>query len=178
MARRSLETHDSFPSPSRQPLAVDFIENRNTDVLDTVGELLCTFDVERQKFIPKIASLAHDHNAMSLTDVELEESNMHLVKTTENFANTINMLKSKDSQSTAVKNFSLSACDNWEEVMRTMDLAAKQYESRDTKSGKFRSAFRKFGEHSASIKAFVGLLPDGNYKTLCGGLTLILSVYW
>ncbi|KAH6288687.1 hypothetical protein HBI39_215080 [Parastagonospora nodorum] len=166
---------DSFPSPSRQPLAVDFIENRNTDLRDPTGELRCVFDVERQRFVPKTASLPHARNAMSLTDVELEESNMHLIKTTESFADAINTLKSKESQDSVIKKFSLSACDNWEEVMRTMDLAAKKYESRDTKSGRFRSAFRKFGDHSASIKAFVGLLPDGNYKTLCGGLTLILT---
>ncbi|KAH5013566.1 hypothetical protein HBI75_193840 [Parastagonospora nodorum] len=166
---------DSFPSPSRQPLAVDFIENRDTDLRDSTGELPCVFDVGRQRFVPKTASLPHARNAMSLTDVELEESNMHLIKTTESFADAIKKLTSNKSQNSVIKKFSLSACDNWEEVMRTMDLAAKQYESRDSKSGKFRSAFRKFSDHSASIKAFVGLLPDGNYKTLCGGLTLILT---
>jgi len=173
MTQRSF---DSFPGPSQQPLAVDFIENRETDLRDPAGELPCVFDVKRQKFVAKTVLLPHAHDAMSLTDVELEESNMHLIKTAETFGNAINMLKSKEPQNPVIKNFSLGACDNWEEVMRTMDLAAKQYESRDTKSGKFRSAFRKFGDHSASIKAFVGLLPDGNYKTLCGGLTLILTV--
>lgn len=167
---------DLFPSPSRQPLAVDFIENRDTDLRDPAGELPCKFDTERQKFVPKPVSNLDAQNMTHITDLELEQSNLHLMRTTESFSNAISMLKSKESKNEKIQHFTLSDCDNWEEVIRTMDLAVKQYESRDTKSGKFRSAFRKFGDHSASIKAFVGLLPDGNYKTLCGGLTLILTV--
>jgi hypothetical protein len=175
MAQRILSMQDSFPGPSQQPLAVDFLENRNNDLRDATGEIPCTFDVKRQRFVPRPAPPI-TQNAITLVDVELEESNMHLLKTTESFTNAINTLKTKESQNPTIKDFRLSDCNSWEEVMKTMDLAAKQYESRDTKLGKVRSAFRKVGDNGASIQAFVGLLPDGNYKTLCGGLTLILSV--
>ncbi|KAL5114048.1 hypothetical protein ACEQ8H_008062 [Pleosporales sp. CAS-2024a] len=163
---------DSFPIPSLQPLAVDFIENRESDLCDSVGDLPCSFDLKRQKFVSKPEPL---HGLQDLGKIDLGESNQHLVKTTESFNLAIKALKDKETRDIVIKNFQLGDCNNWEEVLRSMDLVVKQYESRDTKFGKVRSAFRRIGDNAASIQPFVGLLPDGNYKTLCGGLTLILT---
>jgi hypothetical protein len=176
MAQRCYDAQHPFPTPSQQPLAVDFIENRETDLRDFAGDLPCDFDAIRQKFVPKPGQLLSAQDVMHLAAVDLEESNIHLRKTTESFENAVKALKARESKDPAITNFRLGDCNSWEEVMKTMDMAAKQYGSRDTKLGKVCSAFRRIGDNGASIQAFVGLLPDGNYKTLCGGLTLILTV--
>jgi hypothetical protein len=176
MTQHVPRTENSFPTPSQQPLAVDFIEHRKTDLRDFAGELPCNFDVKRQKFVPKPGPLPDGRDMTGLEVVDLEESNLHLAKTTKSFNDAISKLKAEESKGTVIKNFALSDCNSWDEVMKTMDMAAKQYEGRDSKLGKVRNAFRRIGDNASSIQAFVGLLPDGNYKTLCGGLTLILTV--
>jgi hypothetical protein len=157
-----------------QPISVDFIENRDAGFRNDQGELPCKFDPSCQKFVarPVASSAVLDDNAE-----ELRESKLRLVATTESFSNALAILKKKKkSKDKKIANFDLNSCHDWKDITELIHGVAKEYHKNDTTWDHIRGAFRRVGDNAQSIQSFVGLLPDGEYKTLCGGLTLILTV--
>ena len=174
---------DDLPLVSQQPLEVDYIENRLPDYRDKDGKLPAKFNVEKQKFIPRPLTRTRTPKARNLSlsfDLkpgELQQNQLALDSTTTSFNTAIKQLKAeKGGKSKIVKFQLLQDCHNWAEVSNAIELAVATHESDASVGGKFRKMFRRVSNHAESIQSFVGLLPDGNYKTLCGGLTLILTV--
>jgi hypothetical protein len=175
------EENLELPLPSDQPLEVDFIENRVTEYQDVNGKQPAKFDVGTQRFVERAHRITFRSTgagtSFDLAPDEVQENALALVATTESFTQAITELKSKNKKKDEIANFSLlSECHSWDEVAGVLQRAERTYEDKDSVSGKVRKAFRRVGDHSKSIQSFVGLLPDGNYKTLCGGLTLVLTV--
>jgi len=162
----------TFPLPSQQSIEVDFIENRQGGLQRAGIEQSCTFDTERRKFVSQTVVGA------SFYDEQLELANpLELQETRDNLQKAIDHLKDhKAKKSQKIANFCLSDAHCWTDIVRIVTEAEASYLKDDTTSRKVRKAFRKLGENAKSIKPFVGLLPDGNYKTLCGGLNLVLTV--
>jgi hypothetical protein len=107
---------------------------------------------------------------------ELKESKLRVVATKESFANALSALKKKKSKDKKIASFDPDSCHDWNEITELIHVVVKEYHRDDTAWGQIRVAFRCVGANAKSIQSFVGLLPDGEYKTLCGGLTLILTV--
>jgi len=165
---------DGFPAPSMQPISVDFIENRDAGFRNAEGELPCNFDPSSQKFVA--APFAFGGAVLDHEEEALRESKLRVVATKESFAHALAALKSKKkSKNEAIANFDLNSYHDWEEITEHIDLVVKNSHQDDTTWGHIRRAFRRVGDNATSIQSFVGLLPDGEYKTLCGGLTLILT---
>jgi hypothetical protein len=166
---------DGFPAPSMQPISVDFIENRNAGFRNAEGELPCEFDPNSQKFVAPpflLGGAVLDHE-----EEELRESKLRVSTTTESFTSALAALKKKrKSKDQTIANFDLDSCHDWKEITELIHVVVKDYHKDDTTWGHIRGAFRRVGDNAKSIQSFVGLLPDGEYKTLCGGLTLILTV--
>ena len=162
-----------FPCPSAQPISVDYIENRHTEFRDEHGELPFRFDASRQKFVAR--SVAWDA-APSTSDEELRDSKLRVVATTKSFSNALSALKEKKSKEKKIASFDLDSYHDWKEITGLIQVVVKEYHSNDTTWDRIRSGFRTVGDNAKSMQAFIGLLPDGEYKTLCGGLTLILTV--
>lgn len=170
-----------LPLPSQQPLEVDFIQQRVTEYRDVNGALPAKYDVGSQRFVERTRRVTFRTTgagtSFDLAPDEMQDSQLALVATTESFSQAIAELQTKNKKKDEIANFSLlSECHNWDEVAKVLQRAERSYEDTDSVSGKIRKAFRRVGNHSKSIQSFVGLLPDGNYKTLCGGLTLVLTV--
>jgi hypothetical protein len=181
MSNRGLysDDEDDIPLPSQQPLEVGFIENRVTDYRDTDGKLPAKFDVKKQKFVRKAETVTFRTNDV-VFDLEPEQgqtSDLALVVANESFTRAIEQFKREKSRKTEIANFSLlDECHNWAEVVQVIRKSQENYKSEAGVQGKIRNVFRRIGDNAKSIQSFVGLLPDGSYKTLCGGLTLILTV--
>jgi len=166
---------DGFPALSMQPISVDFIENRDAGFRNAEGELPCNFDPSSQKFV--VPPFAVGGAVLDHEEEALRESKLRVVATTESFAHALAALKAKKkSKNQAIANFDLNSCHDWEGITEHIDLVVENYHQDDTTWGHIRRAFRRVGDTATSIQSFVGLLPDGEYKTLCGGLTLILTV--
>ncbi|KAH4016382.1 hypothetical protein HBI81_195060 [Parastagonospora nodorum] len=154
------------------------MENQLTALRGSGGEARCTFDARLEKFVPRSVSPFGFHEAKSLSQNQMdlwEESSLHLMKTTAGFMNALKALKVSQLQDFSINSFRISERDHWEEIMKTMEIAARDYESVGKKLGKVREAFGKLSDSSTSIQNFVGLLPHDNCKTLCGDLTLNLT---
>jgi hypothetical protein len=171
-----LSEDDGFPRPSKQSIAIDFLENRNEDFRNAQGEFPCRFDPSRQKFVARPVAFPSHDIPPDATEDELRKSKLEVVATTKSFSNALAALKSKKSKNETIASFDLDTCHDWEEVTARIQTVVDEYGKTDTIWGKLRGAFREVGGNARSIQAFVGLLPDGEYKTLCGGLTLILTV--
>jgi hypothetical protein len=173
MSNLTASSEQPFPLVSQQSPAVDFIEHRDIDFRNIRSDVSCKFDTERQKFVARPSPQAL---VRGVTDTELVKSKQYLAETTERFNDAIYTLKTRKTKDVNVSNFRLGHCHDWGEVTDTIQGVVDKYYSTDTKWGKIRGAFRRVGDNAASIQGFVGLLPDGSYKTLCGGLTLVLTV--
>ncbi|KAF2642634.1 hypothetical protein P280DRAFT_540511 [Massarina eburnea CBS 473.64] len=104
------------------------------------------------------------------------ERKLEVAHTIENFKKAVEELKkSRAKKDKSIGKFDLAAAHDWNEVMELLKSADTMYRNEDSNLGRIRHYFRKIGDNGKSFQMFVGLLPDGNYKTLCGGLTLILS---
>jgi hypothetical protein len=173
MATPAANFRDAIPRPSEQPLEVDYLQNRHPEYSnDNI-----VFDPENKKFVPQplpIAVRRVSFDTLSLRDPHAHE--LQIVRTTESFKNAVERLVKQKSKDKQLAEFNLSNVTSWSDVNTIMAGAEKKYANMDSTSGKIRNFFHKIGDNGKSIKSFVGLLPDGNYKTLCGGLTLILSV--
>lgn len=175
---------DEIPLPSEQPPEVDFIQHRVTEFRDVEGNLPAQYDVARKRFVQRTRTVSFPSNSPSfdLNPEQIPDSSLVLAETTDSFSRAIDKLKQekgvkkKGAKSTISEFNILSECHNWNEVMKTVRNVEATYTDTGSVSGKVREVFRRMGDNANSIKAFVGLLPDGNYKTLCGGLTLILTV--
>jgi hypothetical protein len=164
-----------IPLPSKQHVAVDFIENRASDFRDIQGNLPCRYDVNQEKFVPKPTREADSSISLDVLEEELNKSKMQLTTTNESFSRAIRKLKA-ESKDNAVATFNLSDCHDWEEVGQAMERLTAEHSSDKNAWAKVRKMFRAVGDNSQSIQSFVGLLPDGQYKSLAGGLTIILTV--
>ena len=164
---------DVFPFPSTQPISVDFIENRDAGFRNAEGDLQCKFDPIRQTFVPR--PVVPD-TALEDQEAALEESKLQVVATTESFVKAISALKKKKSKEKKIASFDLDSCHDWKDITLLIQEVVKDYHKDDSTRGRLRGQFRRVGDNAKSIQTFVGLLPDGEYKTLCGGLMLILTV--
>jgi hypothetical protein len=169
---------ERYPTPSSQSPAVDYLENRSTNFLAVDGDTLLRFDSARDKFVARSSTLSFEESVNNVTSEELELSTRQLSERTNCFHVAIEKLKGdkKVGGESKIAEFRLSECHDWEHVTEVVQQAVNEYHDTDTKWGSIRAAFRRVGAKAASIQSFVNLLPDGNYKTLCGGLTLILTV--
>jgi hypothetical protein len=173
MSNLAVIPKQQFPTPSKQPPAVDFLEHRDNDFRNIRSEVSSKFDTERQKYVAKPVPQALTRE---VTDTDLAKSNHDLAERAGQFNDAINELKKRRVQDTNISNLRLGYCHDWGEVTDTIQRVVDDYYSTDTKWKKIRGAFRRVGDNAASIQCFVELLPDGCYKTLCGGLTLVLTV--
>ncbi|KAF2733938.1 hypothetical protein EJ04DRAFT_553012 [Polyplosphaeria fusca] len=164
MAHTTESRANTIPRPSEQPPEVDYLQNRQDDYQSP-------FDVGRQEFIPQPVRT----RTVSWDLAPPREDQQQLVATTESFARAVERLKKKKGKESDVAKFNFKDVQNWTDVNQIVRDEEKKYYQDDTVSGKVRKFFRKVGDNGKSIQSFVGLLPDGNYKTLCGGLTLILT---
>ncbi|KAI9695093.1 MAG: hypothetical protein M1820_008918 [Bogoriella megaspora] len=156
----------AMPLPSTQPLAVDFLQNRRNTGLK--------FDPQKQHFVAELREPAPweaTPDALALH----KENGLELVEMTSSFTSAIQELQKKKANEPAIARFSFKDARDWGDVDSILRSAKKNYLDKDSLSGKIRKMFRSIGKNGKSIQSFIGLLPDGNYKTLCGGLTLILS---
>ncbi|KAF2647421.1 hypothetical protein K491DRAFT_310216 [Lophiostoma macrostomum CBS 122681] len=161
----------TFPLPSEQSIEIDFIENRDIDLNLTGRERKCTFDTERKKFVPQATFRETVFDGVSEPAIRLE-----LQGTQDSLIAAIEKLKgAKGKSSTKIASFHISDAHCWNDVIKIVAEAEQDYLEDESLSGKVRKAFRRIGDDAKSIKPFINLLPDGNYKTLCGGLTLILT---
>jgi len=165
--------NDVFPSLSAQPISVDFIENRQKLYRDAQGELPCTFDPSSQKFVARPLPW---ETAFDDSEEELRQSKLMVVATTESFSKALLTLKEKNAGDKTIASFDLESCHDWKEITERIQVVADSYHNKGTTWRKIRSTFRRVGDNAKSLQTFVSLLPDGEYKTLCGGLTLILTV--
>jgi hypothetical protein len=174
-------TEDDIPLPSQQPIEVDFIKHRVAEYRDINGKLPAKYDANKQQFVKRARRVTFRSESaptsFDLTPEEIKASELALVSTTDSFNKAISELQARNKKKDDIAKFTLlSDCHDWNEVSEVLQDAVKKYEDTESISGKFRRAFRRVGDNSKSIQSFVGLLPDGSYKTLCGGLTLILTV--
>ncbi|KAF2232926.1 hypothetical protein EV356DRAFT_578003 [Viridothelium virens] len=163
-------SRQEIPLPSEQPLEVDYLQNRQYHYKNTN----VTFDVERQHFVPN--PLEPDQHRLPFDSLVLSRENeLQLARTTSSFTKAVKELQKRKGSEVEIGKFSFEGAHNWNEVDEIVKSAEGKYLKKDSVSGKIRAMFRKIGSNGKSLQSFVGLLPDGNYKTLCGGLTLILS---
>ncbi|KAI4657107.1 uncharacterized protein J4E79_007723 [Alternaria viburni] len=154
-----------------QPLSVDFIENRRAG-----GEPEVNFDPSAQRSVtlPVDSDIAMlDHG-----DEELQESKLQAKATEESFAAALVALKrkKKNTNDPKIEDFDLDACHDWTEITNAIHGVVENYHNDDTTWGRIQTGFRRVGDNAKSLQSFVGLLPDGAFETLCGGLVLILTV--
>ena len=166
----------SFPLPSSQDLGVDFLENRPSPFQKHTQN--CVFDPDKQQFAPKdqFASFADTvfNDATSADNkVQLENTRTSLQAAIQAFKDQHDQKDKKNAKATTL---TISDGSTWSDVIAAVRAAEETYLKDESPTGKIRKAFRKVEEHSRSIQPFLGMLPDGEYKTLCGGLTLILKV--
>jgi hypothetical protein len=167
--------NEAFPLPSKQHISVDFIENRTSEFRDNQGQLPCRYDPMQHKFVPKPFDEPDTEISPDVFEEEVKKSKMQLVATNESFSRALDKLKAT-SKEKAVACVNLSACDDWEDVGKALENLTTEYHSDKGAWAKVRKVFRNVGDNSKSIQTFVHLLPDGQYKSLAGGLTLILTV--
>lgn len=114
---------------------------------------------------------------ISFDEVTEQINPLELQRTQDDLKSAIEKLKEqKGKKCDRIAKFHLADAHSWSDVVRIVTEAEETYLKDDTASGKVRRAFRRLGDNAKSIKPFIGLLPEGNYKTLCGGLTLVLTV--
>ena len=164
-------SEDEIPLPSQQPVQVDYLQNRQDDFRR--GSV--KYDSRKQRFVPDSQDFTMDIVSSDMEIVQ-RETELQLTNTTLSFEKAVEELQKKKSSESEIAQFNLAGVHDWKEVRQVVKSAESSYLKKDSVSGKVRKAFRKVGENAKSIESFVGLLPDGNYKTLCGGLTLILRV--
>lgn len=163
----------TFPLPSRQTLEVDFLENRPSEFRRTAAN--CIFDTDKRQFAPLIP--VGTVQTVSFEQDASEESEIQLRHTHDSFRTAVEALKeTAASKNKTVATFQLSNAHSWGEVAKAAKDAEETYLKADSPTSKVRSAFRRIEKNAKSIKPFLGMLPDGEYKTLAGGLTLVLSV--
>lgn len=170
---------DEIPLPSQQPLAVDFIENHTLVCRDSNGTLPAKYDSNKQKFVRRRQKAAVRQQSLTFdTNLEQETTNaLALSATEDSFSRAVEHLKSKKGDKKEISSFRLlSDSHSWDEVLQVVQKAESAYSADEGAGGKFRKVFRRLGDNAKSVQPFVGMLPDGSYKTLCGGLTLILTV--
>ncbi|KAF1996045.1 hypothetical protein P154DRAFT_580290 [Amniculicola lignicola CBS 123094] len=144
----------AFPLPSKQNIEIDFIES------------------QKRRFYPRPTVPRYVGLGPS------SERRSALKRTQDSFIAALEVLtkSSKGETDTQIANFSLSDTDIWDHLIQAATVVEAKYLSTESFSDKIQAAFRKVGNNARSIKPFVGLLLDGNYKTLCEGLTIILTV--
>ena len=66
----------------------------------------------------------------------------------------------------------------WQDVLESVNDAARQYENPEGHWGKIRKALRKFGTNHKAFDAWAKTLPNQSqyFSVLCGGLQLIIGV--
>lgn len=162
----------TFPLPSNQSIEVDFIENREVELQKAGIEKSYTFSSEKKRFVAQTAV-----QEISYDDPRKPVSPLELQRTRDELQTAIDHLKErKGKKNDAIAKFELSDPHSWADVVRVLTEVEVAYLNKDSISGKIRAACLRIGENGKSIKPFIQMLPDGSYKTLCGGLTLILTV--
>jgi len=162
-----------FPLPSSHGVEVDFLQNQPFEFQDIGNN--CVYDTNTQEFIARTSIIA-----ATIVESHEEGTNHNKVRLTRTHdclvaaIQTLNTAKQKKSNKQVVLSLSEATC--WEDVIAAVKGAQGKYLQKDSPSSKVRAAFRKVEDNAKSIQPFLGLLPDGQYKTLCGGLTLVLEV--
>lgn len=164
----------NFPLVSRQQLSVDFLDNRMPELQDSQGNLPCTFDHEKQLYVARQGGQAGEESRRTFEFDEPELENDALLQT-EQFKAALEEFKKK-SHDAKVRHFDVEGAHDWRDVLKVVNKARDDYHSTESISGKLRDFFHKIGDRGEAFMPFLKLLPDGNYKTLCGGLELILGV--
>ncbi|KAF2122821.1 hypothetical protein BDV96DRAFT_593310 [Lophiotrema nucula] len=159
---------DSIPLPSAQPPEVDYLQHRYRAYEDSQ----VTYDSGSREFVPQ----PFRTRTISL-DLEPRPVGQLLADSTDSFHKAVERLKAnkKCKTESEIATFKFENCENWGDVIEHVQNAEKKYASDKSLKDKVRGLFRKVSDNGRSIQSFVGLLPDGEYKTLCGGLTLILT---
>jgi len=135
----------------------------------------CRYDPNQQQFILDYFEVRNPEMPLEVLEEEVNKSKMQIVVTNEAFSRALCRLKA-ESKDRAVACVNLSDCHDWEDVGKALEKMTAEYKDDKSAWAKVRKVFRNVGDHSKSIQSFVHLLPDGQYKTLAGGLTLILTV--
>ncbi|KAJ4291996.1 hypothetical protein N0V90_009895 [Kalmusia sp. IMI 367209] len=162
----------TFPLPSSQGLEVDFLENRPSD-FQKPGSA-CVFDANRQQFTPK-DNVERFKDTIFQNDTS-RGNQIQLKHTQDSLQAAIQTLKDKKGKKNdEIAAFNLSEARTWGDVVTAVQAAEETYLKDDSPTGKIRKAFRKVEDNAKSMQPFLGMLPEGEYKTLCGGLTLILK---
>ncbi|KAF2420749.1 hypothetical protein EJ08DRAFT_702341 [Tothia fuscella] len=161
---------DAIPLPSEQPLEVDYLQNRQR----IFSSSTVSFDVKKQQFVP-LQPRQSQMAGSSIGAAVVATSCSPLLAASISFGNAVKELQAKRGSKFKIANFSLEGTHSWEEIKKIIDSAEEGYLKEESASGKIRKVLRKVGDNGKSIQSFLGILPDGSYKTLCGGLTLILT---
>ncbi|PSN71370.1 hypothetical protein BS50DRAFT_673933 [Corynespora cassiicola Philippines] len=170
MSGALVTTQDSIPRVLEQPLAVDFLQNRQEEF----GALNLPYDASQGRFLVDERSFSAQIARVEKDSLS-EEHMLSVRSTTESFHKAVEQLKKEGKDRKDIKEFDLNDVKDWNDVTQLVKTAETNYSNDEKKGGKIRKFFRKVGDNGKSIQSFVGLLPDGSYKTLCGGVTLILT---
>jgi len=135
----------------------------------------CRYDPNQQHFVLNNFEVQKPEISLDTLEEEVNESKMQIVVTNEAFSRALCKLKA-ESKDRAVACMNLSDCHDWDDVGKALEKMTADYKDDKSAWAKVRKVFRNVGDHSKSIQSFVHLLPDGQYKSLAGGLTLILTV--
>lgn len=162
----------TFPLPSSQGFEVDFLQNRPSPFQRQASD--CIFQPDKQQFAPRTkANLFKD---TVFGDTSNASNQKQLKHTQDSLQAAIRALKSNKSKNDAmIATFDICEAGSWTDVIAAVKEAEEKYLRDDSPTEKIRKAFRKVEDNSKSIQPFLGMLPDGEYKILCGGLTLILK---
>ncbi|KAL9622667.1 MAG: hypothetical protein Q9160_002977 [Pyrenula sp. 1 TL-2023] len=143
------------------------------ELQDSQGNLPCTFDHEKQLYV---ARQNGQGSGGSETTIEWNEPEIEhdAIVQTEQFKAALEEFK-KRSRNATVRHFDVEGAHDWRDVLKVVNKARDDYHSTENVSGKLRDFFHRIGDRGEAFMPFLKLLPDGNYKTLCGGLELILG---
>ncbi|KIW06452.1 uncharacterized protein PV09_02896 [Verruconis gallopava] len=155
-----------IPNVLKQRLTVDFMEKR----IIPEKKLAVRYDRRRDSYV---------HDSRAVNSPELEEffksnEEVQLWKQIED--DTKDWLEEVHNLSQSEKKEFIVADANFQAVIDTVKKVQDEYYSKDTMTAHMRDCFRKISGKAERVQPWLELLPDGAYKTLCGGLKLVVEV--
>lgn len=162
-----------IPLPPQQPLAVDFLQRRASILRDPNGAFPFRYDREVSAFILPDSEIDNDQIQRRILALSRAQGEVQEAKAS--FESAIERMKAKSGDST-VTQFDIHRGGDWKTISQHLQSAQSQYLKEDTVSKQIFARFRKMMDGSDWLLPFVKLLPDGMYKTLSGGLKLVIMV--
>ena len=150
-----------FPNVTTQPPSVDYIQN--TWAPEQRISVSLSYDAASDSMI-RLGEAESQANVPKDRD-----RHIRIKKAIASFQNTVTAYLQKKGDT---KGFQLSTFDDVVLVMQEIETG---YLSTDTWQGRARDVFRKISRRSDAVMPALELLPDGPYKTLCGGLKLVVN---